>query len=1549
MASRDPGQDDPLAQLTASRAARDRGADPLASFRESREVRNAATGPTILERGADLARGARDLVFPQDPGRRGLPDVPARTREPTLTPPIKPDLPPVIVEDKLEVSAEGVTRVRDAGPAPGFFELAERDRDRVESLGLQPVRIPLVRPQRSLTETLLRPFQRRAEGEGDVTAVADASGRPEPITPRRSFGSEPPTIRSMTAPEQITFALNRATARDHEALKSRFEKVPLPARMLHSFTRGAFDAVTVGHVDELVNKANQVVAASMGVDAPALTTEDIFEIVERGLLEKGAGGLGFLGGAGLTFGATNRLIAGFAPLARTGTTARVVLESFDPNNPVSLGTRALQGAIEGLPFDLAFDAEDNVERARNVVAGLVIGAILGPIVGGRIREASASPLPRAGATAVAEEILSTTPTAREVIRRGEEPTETRTGRAEVPEELERGNVLIPGPARRGEGRKGSPGRRDTDPLPELDPTRLTTRERITGRPNPARLVNQKTGLLNQDAWELARPRIEADPELEIVMFDLVNFKGVNDNVSMAAGDAKLREVAEVLLAQSDVSARQIFRVGGDEFAVVTRTGDGAATGRRIQEIVGEAPIADTGKMFSIRFGVGQTADLSNEAVKAAKGVEVGPRFRGARKTSDVTVTRDQGDLFNPDVEVRRAPTAEGPAGSPTVRGLDASDPVPKVEPIGTGAKGRAGFFDLGGAVKGIKGIARRRFTSAGDLPKKIFEIKIRASGWVSAQMSDIRFTLRKFDDGLREAHGKLDIDEGQVLLLDNALKGKVALDKIPEAMRGVVTSMREQVDALSRQFIELGLVEGDMAARIADNMGTYLTRSYRLFDDPDWILANIPPDIVNKAKSFLRSERPDLDADQLEGLIKKILHTENDSPLTFLSGTLGSKDLSMLIKRKDIHPSIRALMGEFTDARVNYARSVTKLSNTLANHEFLTEVRRTSTGTPGRAGGFFFEQAISRPDGDFVHKIAADQSQVMAPLNGLHTTPEIAKAFDEVFNRQSFDSFMGWYMKANGIVKFNKTVLSLMTHNRNLIGNIGFAVANGHWRMQHAGRALAAVNASVGASRGLRRAASRVPGVDLPPPDVSVWELYYKKLQRLGVVDQSAHAGELQDAILDATKKGFDAYEPDGGLLKKALTAVTDVYRAEDDFWKVIAFENEFARYRKALPDLSIDEVEEMSAWVVRNTYPTYSLVPSGIKALRRVPVIGSFTSFPAEVYRTLFNTITIALKELKDPRLKSIGAQRLAGLSAAALLVPTAATASRFMNGITKDEDRDLRHFLAPWSRNSTLIYTAKGEDSVYRYIDLSYTDPYSYVRDPIKALLRGEDWQSALAQGLWQAAEPFLGEEILFGKVADITRNTKTNGGQVWNPQDHPIDKFASQMGHIYEAMEPGTITSARRIAKGIRGTTTVFGQAFDTRTEAMAVVTGHRLNETDVAQSLSFRGTEINRAVRDANRILTSVGTRRGTVTEEDLLEAYQDSERSRAQVFRQGHEIAQSAIRLGRTRRQVLSILREGGMSQANSRAIVDGTLPPAHQLNSENRERNALIRTLNQAR
>jgi diguanylate cyclase (GGDEF)-like protein len=99
------------------------------------------------------------------------------------------------------------------------------------------------------------------------------------------------------------------------------------------------------------------------------------------------------------------------------------------------------------------------------------------------------------------------------------------------------------------------------------------------------------------AREVARAR-RYDRELALIVFDLDDFKAVNDRIGHLAGDSVLADAAERI---RDVvrSADIACRVGGDEFAVIlpeSTLADADQLYRRIQAAVSARPLALVGKL-----------------------------------------------------------------------------------------------------------------------------------------------------------------------------------------------------------------------------------------------------------------------------------------------------------------------------------------------------------------------------------------------------------------------------------------------------------------------------------------------------------------------------------------------------------------------------------------------------------------------------------------------------------------------------------------------------------------------------------------------------------------------------------------------------------------------------------------------------------------------------------------------------------------------------------------------------------------------------------------
>ena len=145
---------------------------------------------------------------------------------------------------------------------------------------------------------------------------------------------------------------------------------------------------------------------------------------------------------------------------------------------------------------------------------------------------------------------------------------------------------------------------------------------------------------------------------------------------------------------------------------------------------------------------------------------------------------------------------------------------------------------------------------------------------------------------------------------------------------------------------------------------------------------------------------------------------------------------------------------------------------------------------------------------------------------------------------------------------------------------------------------------------------------------------------------------DIKNNVVNTTDELFDR------LMKMAPTdKVARLYAGGDNLWKGYGFEfgkSQLYQALKSLDDVKEwfrymgkefdpintvtgqkktfdDAIEEASAFMLRNTYPTYSKVPPVIQGLRKLP-LGNFISFPAEILRTGANIIGLGLKEAAHP-----------------------------------------------------------------------------------------------------------------------------------------------------------------------------------------------------------------------------------------------------------------------------------------------------------------------------
>lgn len=382
----------------------------------------------------------------------------------------------------------------------------------------------------------------------------------------------------------------------------------------------------------------------------------------------------------------------------------------------------------------------------------------------------------------------------------------------------------------------------------------------------------------------------------------------------------------------------------------------------------------------------------------------------------------------------------------------------------------------------------RWFAPQGLLPDSVFAAKITRDNEFQAVEFDVRHLVGDLEHAIKADFQKKpnQLSEAEQRDLSDALAGRPG-PRVPLRTLTAILAMRQYIDTLSGEYAEIlgrkideklagdpdADVERDTRLRdtILGNIGQYVHRSYRAFDDPKWF-EKVPDATLNAARTFLQASYVDqgLDAATAKRRAEVALHeilkngTAYDSFEHFaIESKLGGKDLSVLMQRQQVPPELRALLGEYVDPTINFAKSALKMGRLIWNERFLTRVRALGLGS------FLFEGEERPPDA--TAQLAAEGSEAYAPLNGLWTTPEIAQAFKDALGRENVGDFYRTVIRLNGAVKYSKTVLSPTTAARNFQSAMFFSLANGHFDVRQMRKSLTALREQV-----LTRAAARSSG-----------------------------------------------------------------------------------------------------------------------------------------------------------------------------------------------------------------------------------------------------------------------------------------------------------------------------------------------------------------------------------------------------------------------------------------------------------------------------------------
>jgi len=400
----------------------------------------------------------------------------------------------------------------------------------------------------------------------------------------------------------------------------------------------------------------------------------------------------------------------------------------------------------------------------------------------------------------------------------------------------------------------------------------------------------------------------------------------------------------------------------------------------------------------------------------------------------------------------------------------------------------------------------------------------------------------------------------------------------------------------------------------------------------------------------------------------------------------------------DIPPELRALYGEYESVLTNYMHTIYKQSALSANHQFLSDVREA-----GLRQGWL--RTPEDPQGEFTQEIAAESSSVMSPLNGMLTSPEIAKAFEDYAKAYRLPTWFSTWMRFTGITKKWLTVYSPVGHIRNIVTGGYFHALSGDFAASPAGmgmyangiaesvfsavpganyaknsiiggaieKAMAkiaesenaplAIQNMAGAFEDMRAANKQAFRVarDAKADEIDLKE--YEEYVALGLTDESVDFGIVMGSIRQYREGFTSPYStltpgPDMERGMERRFAIDEfaqaTYQASDTAHRILRFKRDLRRYANSrgidLADLAPGqnmEFKQEVADIARRTYPTYSRMPAIVSAIGKSPVIGPFISFHYTAGEAAVNNITQGVQDIKNGD-TGIGVSRMLGVSMA-------------------------------------------------------------------------------------------------------------------------------------------------------------------------------------------------------------------------------------------------------------------------------------------------------------
>ena len=702
----------------------------------------------------------------------------------------------------------------------------------------------------------------------------------------------------------------------------------------------------------------------------------------------------------------------------------------------------------------------------------------------------------------------------------------------------------------------------------------------------------------------------------------------------------------------------------------------------------------------------------------------------------------------------------------------------------------------------------------------------------------------------------------------------------------------------------------DLIKTIKDNQGKYINRSYQIFSDEQYrkdITGNFDElnkegkkRVLNAINYLIREEGLSRDeaTKQIAAYLADIRNKKDDYPFT----PSGEAVATFLKKKKEIPQEFRELLGESKDPLYNYVNTVYKISKYIANLGYQTQLRE-----------HLITSGIGTTEAKLGYEKLSGSGQGFAILNDIYVPVEVKEAIDDMEPLKTIESgFYRTWIKFAGMVKLNKTILSPTSTARNLISGIFLGINSGHFFAKNPKAMMTAWNMAWGNKKSQTELLSE-----------------RRKLIRLGILLDGSASGELLATLNDFSKETDRMVSQSN--FEKAFEFFKKTYAFGDDFYKVVGFYAE----KKALIDNGISEekAEKMAAERIVMGYPTYSYLPKNIQKLRRLPLVGTFVSFPYEVWRTSKNNLMIMLEDAEAGRTR-MAVERGVGFLVASSIASGLSAGSMALLGISDDDDDAIRDGLPEWQKNSKLIYLGT-KDGKPQFIDatpLFAGETIFKLTNIILEKRAGRNFEDKVEIALQEFLSPYLSADLTTKTIKEVLENENAFNQPIYrsdNLKDALFNLEDNQkiVNYLMKQVGPGVYNNITEFLKANEVAPQLVGEKYTnygkeyTNQEALLALFGIRFSSINYEGSLSNFAKDIKKKEgQDKNDINRFVKTTI-KLDEGDLDKSIERYQKYHDENYTKLLNMVNSAKKFGMTNPEIANTLGTSGYSEKERLMIV----------------------------